>query len=138
MKQMSPVSYKVEDHPFKRRGRVYRCFRAHVNQMHPFRTRQETEWRPDLWQDPPTVIFYEIPEPVPPEIDPSFLTEEGGFHGFDPPKATPDEFNGEDDIGSSLPFKAEDDSTPFVSMDPQTTRLGRVSRRKSDTDYVYC
>ena len=138
VKQMGPVSYKVEDLPFNRRGRVYRCFSAHVSQMHPFRTRRETEWRPDLWQDPPPVAFEEIPEPILPDISPPFLTEEGEFHGFDPPETPPDEFNDEEDgLDSSSLFEAEDTSTPLIPVDSQTTRFGRVSRRRNDPDYIY-
>ena len=105
--------------------------------MYPFRTRRETEWRPDLWQDPPPVAFEEITDTVPPNIVESFLTDEGGFHGIDPPEMPLDEFNGEDELDFDLPFEAEDESTPFVPMDSQTTRFGRVSRRKSDPDYVF-
>ena len=81
--------------------------------------------------------FEDRPEPVPPDIDQSFLQEEeGGFHGFDPPQVTPDEINVEGDPDSGLPFEAEDASTQLIPVDSQATRFGRVSRRRSDPDYV--
>ena len=122
VKQMSPVFYSVEDLPFNTRERAYRCFNSHASQMHPFRTRRETKWRPDLWQDPPPVTFEEVTEPVSPEIDQLFLQRRADFMGLIHPRCL--------QTNSTAKTRCLLHSTPLIPVDSQTTRFGRVSGRK--------
>ena len=58
--QICPTTYLVEDVPANRKKKTWRRFRAHIAQMKPYRTRVETEWRPE---DAPEGSVDALPSP---------------------------------------------------------------------------
>lgn len=47
VKRVCPTTYLVGDPPTRRKRQIWRRFNAHVAQTRPFRSPNETEWRPE-------------------------------------------------------------------------------------------
>lgn len=67
-RQKCENTYLVEDIPALQKRRAQRRFNAHVDQMRPYRTPTEMDWRPDEWSTEEPIEILPPLEPVDGEI----------------------------------------------------------------------